>query len=408
MLDAKEKALAERATDGQRQWIKSVFAYVECYYDAELNNHFLINACRRNKPILTTAPGGCGKSWLMAKSKTFIDIAVPGGAFPGWFEKEKKNAQGYVEFWSHDEGNESERRSRRFGKTVTFAPSGVAAGNAHGCTFHSGLSTFPIATATLEAELDVKFVARMQEEFSDVVLILVDEVFNASLTCLTYLDKLLRRARPALCNIPYGGVVVVALGDPYQLPVVLDSGILPPMDRVAQMLQATQLHLRKGVFFLELTESLRQKADMKFAQVLNRIRVEAATEEDAVHLNQRHLDLDQMPHEQQNRWKTAAILTTKKNVVNALNRIGVIRNGSSFGAFNGFAIPNFSRCRGREKKLKRAKAFFSGDNMDFIPAYGQGSDFKPPKMLPVYYGMPIMLRTNICPEIGYIMGLWGE
>lgn len=116
--------------------------------------------------------------------------------------------------------------------------------------------------------------------------------------------------------------------------MALDSGIMTPLDRAAQMLQAAQLHLIKVAFFLELTTSARQKADMKFAQAFSRICAGAAAEEDALHLNQRHLDLDDISGasgEDQSRWRAAAILAAK-SIVNALNRIGVIRGGLALGA----------------------------------------------------------------------------
>lgn len=93
MLDAKDKGLAECVTIGQRQWIELVFSYVECCYDADLKDELLVNARRSNKPIMTAAPGGCGKSWLVSKLKALINITAPCGALQGWLQKAQKSGK---------------------------------------------------------------------------------------------------------------------------------------------------------------------------------------------------------------------------------------------------------------------------------------------------------------------------
>lgn len=132
----------------------------------------------------------------------------------------------------------------------------------------------------------------MQEEFCDVTLIAPGEAFNGSFTRLTRLSKLLRRARPALCDASHGGIAIAAPGDPYQLPIVLDFGTISPMDSAGQLLQETQLHLVRGALYLELTKSARQKANAKFSEALSRIRVGCPAEDDASYLNECHLALD--------------------------------------------------------------------------------------------------------------------
>lgn len=61
-------------TSEQQEWIQDVCAYLEVYYSSTPTDvdDELISICSRNPILLTNAPGGCGKSWLIQKLTEFV------------------------------------------------------------------------------------------------------------------------------------------------------------------------------------------------------------------------------------------------------------------------------------------------------------------------------------------------
>ena len=86
-------------------------------------------------------------------------------------------------------------------------------------------------------------------------------------------------------NIFFGNCIVIAVGDLYQLPPVKAKAIYDkPNHPTMQM-----FNLWEQFKLYELTEPVRQQQDIKFAQLLNRIRVGEHTEEDVEVLKAREL-----------------------------------------------------------------------------------------------------------------------
>jgi hypothetical protein len=87
---------------------------------------------------------------------------------------------------------------------------------------------------------------------------------------------------------PFGGVSVIAFGDLYQLKPVMDQWIFTAsiynQDSIATL--ATNVWVDLFQFF-ELDQIMRQKDDLRFAQILNRLREGNHTEEDISALKQR-------------------------------------------------------------------------------------------------------------------------
>ncbi|WAR27348.1 LOW QUALITY PROTEIN: PIF1-like protein [Mya arenaria] len=131
--------------------------------------------------------------------------------------------------------------------------------------------------ATLSSSnLSGERLASMKETVGDVKLIIIDEISMVSADMLLTIHRL-------LCDImgndqPFGGVSIVAVGDLLQLPPVLQKAVysLPsdPMASIYGSLWTNQFQI------VELTEIQRQKNDVVFAELLNRVRVGSHTEED--------------------------------------------------------------------------------------------------------------------------------
>jgi hypothetical protein len=93
---------------------------------------------------------------------------------------------------------------------------------------------------------------------------------------LSFIDQRLQALTGT--KTPFGGKSVIAVGDLYQLKPVADSWIFEDLSKDASSL-APNLWQQNFTMF-ELTEIMRQKDDLKFAQLLNRLRHNEMTEED--------------------------------------------------------------------------------------------------------------------------------
>jgi hypothetical protein len=180
-------------------------------------------------------------------------------------------------------------RSHTHKQVVVAAPTGVAAINAGGVTLHS-LFQLPFEAFVPDFEgrrkLDYHFRVRKSkvEMFRELELLIIDEVSMLRADTLDAIDLTLRRFRGN--SKPFGGVQVLFIGDLFQLPPVvlndewerLKPHYASPFFFEAQVLKNNQ------PVCVELTKVYRQ-TEQAFVDILNRIRVNAATDEDLQRLN---------------------------------------------------------------------------------------------------------------------------
>ena len=75
------------------------------------------------------------------------------------------------------------------------------------------------------------------------------------------------------CTKPFGGVSVISFGDLYQLKPVFDQWIFASNNSSTESIASLGTNLWTDHFLLyELDQIMRQKDDLRFAQMLNRIR----------------------------------------------------------------------------------------------------------------------------------------
>lgn len=83
---------------------------------------------------------------------------------------------------------------------------------------------------------------------------------------------------------PFGGVSVLAVGDLLQLPPVAQKSVFsPPSDEMAAIYGTLWEHFQ----ICELVKIVRQKNDVTFASLLNRIRSGTYTDDDMILLRER-------------------------------------------------------------------------------------------------------------------------
>lgn len=176
---------------------------------------------------------------------------------------------------------------------VVVAPTAVAAINAGGVTIHSffqvplgplmpgirGRTAPQPAIRSVNPEKE-KILRRMQ-------LLIIDEISMVRADTLDYLDALLRVVRASAR--PFGGVQLLMIGDPYQLPPVANNDweMLSSFYRSPYFFDSL-VWSRSGFLTFELSRVYRQN-DPVFIDILNAVRDGKVTENTLSALNGRYI-----------------------------------------------------------------------------------------------------------------------
>ena len=119
-------------------------------------------------------------------------------------------------------------------------------------------------------------------------VVIIDEISMVGNTMLSFIDTRLQQLTGS--KAAFGGLSVIAVGDLYQLKPVNDFLICLDLKVGASSLAR---NLWKELFTMyELVDIMRQKDDLAFAQLLNRLRLNEMTEEDKQKLQTRVFDRD--------------------------------------------------------------------------------------------------------------------
>ena len=188
-------------------------------------------------------------------------------------------------------------------KKVILAPTGVAAINAGGVTIHSffKLPFEPLrpddtrfsTRKTSKNQINIFEMLKYNREKSQIIqemeLLIIDEISMVRCDVLDAIEYILRvfRDKPYL---PFGGVQVLMLGDPFQLPPVVKSdeqAILKEYYKTLYFFSSNVFKIIKPVK-LELKKIYRQK-NLQFVELLNRVRFNQMTPDDISLLNSRYI-----------------------------------------------------------------------------------------------------------------------
>jgi len=181
-------------------------------------------------------------------------------------------------------------------KAVIIAPTGVSAIHAGGQTIHSFFSIDPKVYIPNDKRLrkvaeknDVikstiynhfKFSSERLQLLRSLELLIIDEVSMVRCDLLDVIDRILRVFRGKE-NEPFGGVQVVLVGDPFQLPPVAKPDewkLLEPYYKSRFFFHSKVIQDNKPVY-IEFKKIYRQN-DLVFIELLNRLRVDKATKQD--------------------------------------------------------------------------------------------------------------------------------
>ena len=169
-------------------------------------------------------------------------------------------------------------------RVTLTAPTGSAAHNISGVTLHSAF-LLPLGQTKSYIRLSDEKRNGMRAKAGKLQLLIIDEISMVSCNLLLQIHN-------RLCEIkgvtdPFGGISVIVFGDLFQLPPVLQPFVFKPGNDIIANLTGSLWRL---FFYKELEEIMRQKDDMDFALLLNRIRTAKHTDEDITFLKSREID----------------------------------------------------------------------------------------------------------------------
>jgi hypothetical protein len=172
-----------------------------------------------------------------------------------------------------------------FQKVLLCAPTGKAAHNIGGNTIHSTFA-IPVGKGFDFKPLDMQQLDSMRCKFFSLKVIFIDEISMVGKKMFNFINLRLQEIKGS--SKPFGGVSVVVFGDLFQLKPVMDSWIF---SQPFGSLECLGANLWADHFSLyELDEIMRQKEDLSFAQLLNRLREGKMEEQDILVLKSRKLE----------------------------------------------------------------------------------------------------------------------
>ncbi|XP_061127516.1 ATP-dependent DNA helicase PIF1-like isoform X3 [Syngnathus typhle] len=155
-------------------------------------------------------------------------------------------------------------------QTVVLAAfTGTAAFNISGATLHC-LLKLPRSLKPPYHGLGNKL-DEVRAELSIAEILIIDEISMVSKDLFAYVNARLKQIKGI--NLPFGGMSVLAVGDFFQLPPVRQSKPLCVYDPTRPD------HWRDDFKKITLTAIMRQKDDVAFAELLNRLRVKEKSDE---------------------------------------------------------------------------------------------------------------------------------
>lgn len=152
------------------------------------------------------------------------------------------------------------------------APTGLAALNIGGKTLHS-IFGIPISQGIFAPDFN-RYTGNdriLNYVEYGIRYLIIDEISMVRADTLDYIDRFMREVKRI--DKPFGGIQVIAFGDFFQLPPIVNKEDRQAMQAAGWRSEfAFDAHCTQGFKKLELTEVLRQKGDDKFIDLLHAAR----------------------------------------------------------------------------------------------------------------------------------------
>ncbi len=150
------------------------------------------------------------------------------------------------------------------------APTGVAALNVGGVTLHRMFHIpFSIADVKYQAVVSARQMKPEKRSYlNNISTLMIDEISMVRSDILSFVDEVLKEVRQS--DEPFGGVRLIAVGDPFQLPPVVPKHEKEKLPK--PWFFQTKIWHESGTLTMNLTKVYRQADDDTFANCLNAIR----------------------------------------------------------------------------------------------------------------------------------------
>ena len=204
-------------------------------------------------------------------------IFITGGAGVGKSVLMRALCEGFTRYYGRQRDSITDQM-----KVIKMAPTGSAAYNINGITIHSALK-IPFTTTYISLTNDK--LNTMRKVYADVRVVMLDEVSLISHDQWTTIDQRFQELKGN--THPFGGLHIIAFGDFFQLPPV--NGTFLFDNSRCRSLTRLSINPWTTFYMVELKETMRQKDDHKFAELLNRLREGNHTNEDITSLLTRKL-----------------------------------------------------------------------------------------------------------------------
>ncbi|XP_061173536.1 uncharacterized protein LOC133182702 [Saccostrea echinata] len=263
-------------------------------------------------------------------------------------------------------------------KVLLCAPTGKAAFNIKGQTIHSAFK-IPASQGFNCKPLDSESLNTLRTMYKYLSTVIIDEVSmvgNSQLNCVHERLKQIKGSKEY-----FGGINVILIGDLFQLKPVMDGWVF---DDLKKNFGPLATNLWRDLFTMhELTEIMRQKDDVHFAELLNRLREGNQTEADIQTLKQRCVDESQPVYP-----RDAPRLYTRNESVNAYNnQVFLLADGEKVN------IPAHDSVVGRENLLQHL-------NLPDDSSKTAGLA----KNVPIALRLQYEITANLCVEDGLTNG----
>ena len=158
---------------------------------------------------------------------------------------------------------------------LLLAPTGVATININGTTVHSALAIPRECGNNVPAMSDQKR-TQMRMSLAELKLIIIDEISMVSNIGLLHIHQRLKEIFATPSSKLFAGISILAVGDFYQLPPIRSATVFSNYKN-----DAFNLYHPWHVFKMtELKQIMRQKDDLAFTELLNRLRTASHTDDD--------------------------------------------------------------------------------------------------------------------------------
>ena len=170
---------------------------------------------------------------------------------------------------------------------LLMAPTGVAAINISGTTVHAALAIPRECGNSVPAMSDQKR-TQMRLSLAELKLIIIDEISMVANIGLLHIHQRLKEIFVTPSSELFAGISILAVGDFFQLPPIRSATAFSNYKNDAFNL-CHPWHVFK---MAELTQIMRQKDDIYFTQLLNRVRTASHTDDDITCIQSRVITAD--------------------------------------------------------------------------------------------------------------------